>query len=106
MTKANGQHSYISLDRDLGTTVVGEDEELPDISYRETFWKDKHRKSHVEGKIINDVYATTKDHKLLFKIGRDILRDDLEYSEEGKFFYEKGNPDHVVSDAKLTYENG
>jgi hypothetical protein len=103
--KSNGKHTYISLDRQFESTQPDEDGELPDVSYKHTFWKDKHRKEIKDGNVLNEVYATTKDHRLLFRVGRDIVRDDLAYSEEGKFFYVKDKGPSEKVEGKFTYNS-
>jgi hypothetical protein len=80
MTKANGHHTYLSLDRHFESTVADEDGNLPDIQYKLTYWKDRHRKAVNDPLIVNEVYATNKEQKILFKIGRDIRRPDLAFS--------------------------
>ena len=107
MTKANGHHTYISLDRAFETTKADEDGELPDTSYRWTYWKDRHRKAVNDPLIVNEVYATNKEQKVLFKIGRDIRRPDLAYSQEGKYYYNKNTHERVTqNENRLQYKNG
>jgi hypothetical protein len=110
MTKANGHNTYISLDRQFESTT-DEDGELPDVQYRWTYWKDRSRKSVTDPLVVNDVYATNKEQKSLFRIGRDIRRPDLAYNQEGKFYYyvpTSTNPEiiRVEDDKKLNYVNG
>jgi len=45
MTKANEHNTYISFDRHFEDTVADEDGNLPDVSYRWTYWRDRHRKA-------------------------------------------------------------
>ena len=107
MMKDNGRHTYISLDRTFESTTPDEDGNLPDVSYRWTYWRDNYRESIVDNKIINEVYATTKDRKPTFKIGRDIRRKDLSYSVDGNYFYYTTHPDEKIeNDKKLRYING
>jgi hypothetical protein len=61
MTKANGRHTYISLDRTFDSTQPDEDGEVPDVSYRWTYWKDRSRKAVKDPNIIHEVYATNKE---------------------------------------------
>jgi hypothetical protein len=105
--KDNGRHTYISLDRTFESTTPDEDGNLPDVSYRWTYWRDNYREAVRDDKIVNDVYATTKDRKPTFKIGRDIRRKDLSYSTDGKYFYYTARPDEKIeNDKKLRYING
>ena len=107
MTKANGRHTYISLDRTFESTIADEDGELPDVSYRWTSWKDRHRKTVNDPLIVNEVYATNKEQKVLFRIGRDIRRPDLAYSVEGKYYYDKNTHEKVTkNERRLDYKNG
>jgi len=45
MMKDNGRHTYISLDRTFESTTPDEDGNLPDVSYRWTYWRDNYREA-------------------------------------------------------------
>ena len=106
MTKANGHHTYLSLDRHFESTVADEDGNLPDIQYKLTYWKDRHRKAVNDPLIVNEVYATNKEQKILFKIGRDIRRPDLAFSQEGKYYYDKNTHEKIEKDGRFQFING
>ena len=106
MTKANGHHTYISIGRTFETTKAEDDEDLPDVTYQYTSWRNKHSELNEHGKVLNDIYALNKQNKKLFKVGRDIYRDDITYNVEGNFYYIGNNEANIISSKGLRYENG
>ena len=96
-TKGNNQHLYISFSK------LKSSDNNESFEYKRRPWKYIHKKEFVNPeytyneetktytkkdgvKILNKVYATDKDNIVLFEIGREILRTDIQYNPTtGKF---------------------
>lgn len=83
MQKANGFHTYISLDRDLSSSSI-EGTEYKTSSWRKLHRETNHRRAN--DIVVNDVFAMDDDGRKLFQVGRDIVRKDLVYDSVDKVY--------------------
>ena len=87
-TKQNGDNLYITF------KPIQDNDESFDSTKRSWKYKIPEKFEYPEGytgprNIINKVYATTKDNIKLFEIGRQILREDVQYDKVKKKFVNK-----------------